>query len=64
MEACLKAWLKDRRYRKYSEVYQADLDMIKQIVAGCDSIGQLKLAYRSKTASKMTGGYDCELRAD
>jgi hypothetical protein len=56
VESCLKAWLRDRRYRKYSDVYQADLDMIKQIVDGCNNIGELKLTYQSKAESKLGGG--------
>ncbi|PNH12557.1 hypothetical protein TSOC_000470 [Tetrabaena socialis] len=31
-EACVKAMLREKQYRKYREVYQADIDMIKAII--------------------------------
>lgn len=57
VERCVKAWLKEHRYRKYKEVYQANLDMIKGIVQGCDEIGMLKKEYVSTKAPVMKGGY-------
>jgi len=42
VERCTKAWMKEYQYRKYKEVYQADIDMIKAIIRGCDEVGQLK----------------------
>lgn len=59
VERCCKAWLKQYQYRKYKEVYQANLDMIKYIIKGCDGLGQgmLKKEFVSSKAAKMTGGY-------
>lgn len=59
VEACCKLWLKKYQYRKYKEVYQANLDMIKHIIHECDGInlGLLKKEFVSSKAPKMTGGY-------
>jgi hypothetical protein len=35
VEACAKGVLKSRQYRKYKEVYEADLDVIKEAIEGC-----------------------------
>ena len=40
VEACAKALLRGTTYRKYKEVYQADLDVIKKVVSGCDEISR------------------------
>ena len=46
VETCLKGWLKDRQWTRgrYKEVYKADLDMVKQMVHGCDLVGLIKSA--------------------
>jgi phage anti-repressor protein len=54
-EGCLKAYLKKYQYRKYKEVYQTDLQMIKEFMKSCSDIGA-KLVQKS-TTSKMKGGY-------
>lgn len=55
VEACVKALIKKHKYRKYKEVYQADVDMIKYFVQGCAS---LKMRYKSrKSKREITGGY-------
>lgn len=56
VETCVKAWLRDKRARKYKEVYEADLEMVKRVIAGCDGVGRLKMTYRAHR-SEMTGGY-------
>ena len=38
VEACAKGALKGKQYRKYKEVYEADVDAIKMVIEGC---GQL-----------------------
>ncbi len=38
VESCAKAMLKEHKYRKYKEVYQADLSMIKKVIAGCGAV--------------------------
>jgi phage anti-repressor protein/predicted GIY-YIG superfamily endonuclease len=64
VEACLKTWLRDRQYRKYKEVYQADLDMIKNIISQCDAIGQLKAVYTPRPRTAMHGGHYIAVIAD
>ena len=54
-EGCLKAYLKKYQYRKYKEVYQADLSMIKEFTKSCSNIGAKLIQNQSKT--KMKGGY-------
>jgi phage anti-repressor protein len=54
-EGCLKAYLKKYQYRKYKEVYQTDLKMIKEFMVSCAEVGA-KLVQKS-TKSSMKGGY-------
>jgi hypothetical protein len=55
VEACVKGLLKKNKYRKYKEVYQADVDMIKYFIQGCAT---LKMRYKSRKAKRdMKGGY-------
>lgn len=39
VEGCVKGWLKEKRYRKYKEVYQADISIIKELISSCGKIG-------------------------
>ncbi|KAG2487750.1 hypothetical protein HYH03_013595 [Edaphochlamys debaryana] len=64
VEGCLKAMLREHQYRKYKEVYQADLDMIKRLINECDSVAQTKRVYTSRKAPRMRGGYYVVLSAD
>lgn len=54
-ENCLKAFLKEYQFKKYKEVYQADLQMIKELMRDCGKIGN-KLVH-TKKKSEMKGGY-------
>lgn len=64
-EACVKAILKDKQLRKYKEVYQADLDMIKGIIQKCDETAQYTRLYtNTRGANKMDGGYYIVLQKD
>lgn len=54
-EACVKALLMKYKYRKYKEVYQANLDIIKELIQGCVKLGAK--VQRKQEASVMTGGY-------
>lgn len=56
VENCLKSLLQEHRYRKYKEVYDIDLDIMKEIVSGCGSLGA-KLKYYKQKQSKLNGGY-------
>jgi phage anti-repressor protein len=37
VESCIKALLKQGQYRKYKEIYQVDLDIIKKSIKKCDA---------------------------
>jgi hypothetical protein len=44
--------------RKYKEVYEADLDMIKGLIEKCDETAAYKRVYtNTRGAKKMDGGY-------
>jgi hypothetical protein len=36
VEKCVKVFMKKAQYRKYKEVYQVDLDIIKKTIKNCD----------------------------
>ena len=60
VESCVKLWLREKRFRKFKEIYEADIEMIKNVIGGCDAIGtSIKRDSSSKHMSKssMTGGY-------
>jgi len=64
-EGCLKAFLKKYQYRKYKEVYQANIDMIKAIISSCDETAKYTRVYSNARADKlMTGGYYMVLERD
>lgn len=64
-EACVKAMLKDKQMRKYKEVYEADLSMIKQIIGKCDETAQYTRVYANTRGVKnMDGGYYMVLQKD
>jgi phage anti-repressor protein/predicted GIY-YIG superfamily endonuclease len=61
-ETCLKSLLKARQLRKYREVYEANIDLIKELVAGCGAMaGMVKLEHASRKAPTQQGGYYCVL---
>ena len=68
VEKCVQALLRDERYRgcktRCNEVYKADLDMIKEIVKGCDDLRVLKVEYTKRKPLQMTGGYYVVLRKE
>lgn len=37
VESCVKAYMKKAQYRKYKEIYQVDLNIIKKIINNCDT---------------------------
>jgi len=36
VESCIKSYMKQAQYRKYKEIYQVDLDIIKKSIKDCD----------------------------
>ena len=37
VELCIKSYMKKAQYRKYKEIYQVDLNIIKQVIKDCDA---------------------------
>lgn len=54
-EHCVKGYLKEYQLKKYKEVYQTNLSMIKQLIRDCANLGA-KLVHKN-TREKMHGGY-------
>lgn len=38
VEECIKAMIKDKRYRKNKEIYEIDLDVLKKVFIDCDEL--------------------------
>lgn len=57
VEQCLKLALKGKQYRKRKEFYQVDVDLIKELVSGCESLMLKAKASPKKLIHKQTGGY-------
>jgi len=59
VENCVKAMLKEKQYRKYKEVYQADPSIIKFFINNCGKMAEngAKLEYKLRGNSKIEGGY-------
>ena len=57
VEACAKTMLKAHQYRKYKEVYKANLEMVKQVIEKCRDVCTLVQQF-PKRKNKMTGGND------
>lgn len=65
VETCIKGWLKDRQWSRsrYKEVYKADLDMVKQLVHGCDLAGRVKSIGSHRRMPVRHGGADADASA-
>ena len=37
LESCIKVMMKNAQYRKYKEIYQVDIDIIKNVIKDCDT---------------------------
>ena len=49
VELCIKAYMKKAQYRKYKEIYQVDLDIIKKTIKNCDAeINEINKEIESK----------------
>jgi phage anti-repressor protein len=57
VESCVKKLLKEKQLRKYREVYNVDIDIIKKLVEQCDAVQRLRTHYIRRKASQMKGGY-------
>jgi hypothetical protein len=57
VEGCVKSVLRSFQYKKYKEVYQADLDTIKSVVASCEDIcSQVKNVAGQRAKTSTSGG--------
>lgn len=59
VEGCIKASIRRKRFRKYKEVYQIDIDVLKSVIEGCNGIqkNMLKREYEAHSPGRMKGGY-------
>lgn len=58
MEDCVKLALKERKYRKYKELYEADVEMIRQVIETCGKMEGIKEKYAAlKKPAQQHGGY-------
>lgn len=55
VEGCIKGLLEAKRFRKHREIYEADLDVIKKLINGCDKMSLEILG--KKTNSNQDGKY-------
>jgi hypothetical protein len=56
IEKCIKTYAKQYQYRKYKEVYKADINMLKDLINDCGEFNEktnLKIKWKS---NKQTGG--------
>lgn len=57
VEACVKAVLKKDQYRKYKEVYQAELDVINTAIMSCaQAVKKVQATRSGKKATALGGG--------
>lgn len=56
VEKCIKAFMKKYQYRKYKEVYQVNIDIIKQFINKCGDIAEIELDIHLKTKNKTQKG--------
>ena len=56
LESCVKIMIKKAQYRKYKEVYQVNIDIIKKVIADCDA-KLTEINYEiTKSNNKQKGG--------
>jgi hypothetical protein len=56
VEQCIKSMMKKAQYRKYKEIYQVDLNIIKSVIKDCDAnINVINKEIDTKN-KKMKGG--------
>lgn len=49
-------WLNEHQLRKYKELYETNIDMIKQFISKCEEFKNWKQEYTRRRKSKMEGG--------
>jgi superfamily II DNA or RNA helicase/phage anti-repressor protein len=58
VEKCIKLFMKHYQYRKYKEVYQVNVDIIKQFINKCGDIAEMNLDIHLKEKNKSMKGGD------
>ena len=64
VEACAKIILRSTQYRKYKEVYQADLSKIKEVIEGCEALIKKVVTLPEKRKQVTGGGSTSEVKVD
>jgi phage anti-repressor protein len=57
VEGCLKSLLKQYQYKKRKEFYQVDLDLIKELLKGCEGLTLIRKNNNNKKINKQLGGF-------
>ena len=59
VEKCVQVLVKKHQLRKYKELYHINLDVLKQIIDGCDQLSGvvMKEEYVLRKPTTMIGGY-------
>ena len=62
VELCIKRTIKEFQYRKYKEIYEVDIDVLKQVMMRCDEFvnSMKKLVSKKKEFKKLDRLYDAE----
>jgi len=55
VEKCIKAFMKEYQYRKYKEIYQVNIDIIKDFINKCGDIANLSANLKDKNKSQIGG---------
>ena len=56
VEACAKGALKSKQYRKYKEIYEADMDIVKATIEGCGKLVSKVQQPISRRKNSSSGG--------
>jgi len=52
VESCVKSILKKKQYRKRKEIYQIDIDVLKEIIEGCDKLVEKSFKRKKQAKTK------------
>lgn len=61
-EACLKNFMREAKYRKYKEIYEIDLNILRKIVKKCDADVK-EINEKIRTSQRQMKGGTCKLYA-
>jgi phage anti-repressor protein len=57
VESCIHKALKDKQYRKYKEVFEADVDLIKMLLNKCSGVIDARKVFESRKPPTQNGRY-------